>query len=393
MKGNVAVMKRLSLLNLIILSLALGLLICLSACAAEPAAEEPVESASVGPAPVDVQPKLATEPVGEDADDPAIWVHPTDPSLSLIVGTNKTVAPSGALVVFGLDGKTRQTLDGLDRPNNVDVEYGLSLGGQPADIAVLTERYQRRLRVFRIETDGSGLVDVSSLEALTVFEGEPGEQGAPMGIALYRRPGDGSIFAIVGRKEGPREGYLWQYLLEDAGRGQVKATKVREFGRFSGVGEIEAIAVDDDLGYVYYADEGDGIHKWHADPDHPDAGQELAHFGKEGFLADREGIAVYALSDGTGYILCTDQVEGNSEYRIFRREGAPRAPHDHSELVKVVRGGADSTDGIEATSAPLGPSFPAGFLVAMNSASRDFLIFDWKDIAGLGEPKLRSADE
>ena len=33
------------------------------------------------------------------------------------------------------------------------------------------------------------------------------------------------------------------------------------------MGEIEAVAVDDAPGYVYYADEGNGTHKYHADPD------------------------------------------------------------------------------------------------------------------------------
>jgi hypothetical protein len=30
----------------------------------------------------------------------------------------RSSVPKGALVVFGLDGKTRQTVAGLDRPNN-----------------------------------------------------------------------------------------------------------------------------------------------------------------------------------------------------------------------------------------------------------------------------------
>jgi 3-phytase len=324
---------------------------------------------------IDVVPIVTTDPVGEDPDDPAIWVHPSDPAKSLILGTDKTAAPKGALFVFGLDGKVRQKIAGIDRPNNVDVEYGLMLGGERTDIAVLTERYRRRLRVFKVAPDGSGLSDVSSDGGLPVFQGQQGEQAEPMGIALYRRPRDGSIFAIVGRKTGPREGYLWQYRLEDDGKGRVKATKVRELGRFSGVGEIEAIAVDDALGYVYYADEGDGIHKWQADPDHPGAGLELARFGGDGFKADREGIAIYARPDGTGYIVCTDQLSGNSEYRVYRREGRPGQPHDHSELVEVIRGGADSTDGIEATSTPLGTQFPDGLLVVMNSSARNFLLY------------------
>ena len=173
-----------------------------------------------------------------------------------------------------------------------------------------------------------------------MFEGETGEAKLPMGIALYRRAGDGAVFAIVSRKTGPRSGYLWQYRLEDNGSGEVRGVKVREFGVFSGTEEIEAIAVDDELGYVYYADEGDGIHKWHADPDHPRAAVELARFGTEGFQADREGIAIHARAGGTGHIVCTDQLEGSSRYLLYRREGTPEDPHDHSEVVKVFQGGA-----------------------------------------------------
>lgn len=333
-------------------------------------------------------PVVRSDAVPSDADDPAIWVNPDDPAQSLILGTNKAAAPDGALFVFGLDGRQRQVIDGIDRPNNVDVEYGLPLGDGMADIAVLTERLQNRLRVFRIFPNEGMLQDVSSNGGIPVFDGEPGEAALPMGVALYRRPADGAIFAIVGRKTGPREGYLWQYRLEDDGAGRVKGTKVREFGAFSGDGEIEAIAVDDELGCVYFADELAGIRKWPADPDHPDAGRELALFGTEGFAGDREGIAIYALEDGTGYVICTDQIEGNSRYLIYRREGSASNPHDHSEVVKIVRGGADETDGIDATSASLGPRFPNGLLVAMNSGDRNFLLFDWAGVARTGVPEL-----
>ena len=341
-------------------------------------------------APLAIQSILATDSVTDDPDDPAVYIHPWDPSRCLIIGTNKVPAPKGALLVFGLDGKVRQTIDNLDRPNNVDIEYGFMLNGRPADIAAVTERLKRRLRVFRIEPGGT-LTDVSSPKGLDVFEDEAGEKGAPMGISLYRRPGDGAIYAIVSPKTGPSDGYLGQYLLSDDGTGKVKATMVRRFGRFSGRTEIEAIAVDDALGYVYYADEGDGIHKYHADPDHPEAALELAHFGQEGFRADREGIGIYACDDGTGYILCTDQLAGNSEYHIYRREGSPGRPHDHSELLKVVGGGADATDGLEVTSAAAGPFFPNGLMVAMNSGPKNFLVFRWEDVANAGPVKLKAS--
>lgn len=312
-----------------------------------------------------IRPALGTDRVRDDPDDPAIWVNPADPAQSRIIGTNKAKKPTGALVMFDLDGKTIQTVEGVDRPNNVDVAYGLRLGGSSTDIAVAAERHANRLRVFSITA--SKLADVT---------GDTAVFAAPMGIALYKRLKDGAIFAIVSRKSGPSGSYLWQYRLEDNGSGKVRAMKVREFGTFSGKGEIEAVAVDQELGFVYYADEDFGIRKYHADPDHLEAAKELPGFGTEGFHGNREGIAIYAKPGGIGYIVCSDQIPGNSEYRIYRREA-------NSKLVKVVRGGADSTDGLEAISTPLGPKFPKGMLVTMNSSGKNFLVFDW---AALGLP-------
>jgi 3-phytase len=330
---------------------------------------------------MEIKPVLATEPVATDADDPAVWVHPADPRRSLILGTDK-VAVHGAVVVFDLDGKIRQTIPNLDRPNNIDVEYGMKVGAQATDIAVFTERLKHRLRVLRIPHNGGPLVDISSDGGIPVFAGEPGRRAEPMGVALYKRPGDGAIFAIISRSEGPAEGYLWQYRLDDDGAGKVNGTLVRKFGAYSGTKEIESVAVDDELGYVYYGDELAGIRKYHADPDHPDAGRELAFFGRDGFRGDREGIGIYRLPGGKGFIVATDQLDGNSTYHLFRREGRRGNPHDHSETVRIVRGGADATDGLEVTSAPLGPKFPRGLMVAMNSRGRNFLVYRWEDVAG-----------
>lgn len=332
-----------------------------------------------------VQAAFATATLPADPDDPAIWVHPADPSKSLIIGTVKVAAPKGAVAVFAIDGTIRQLIEGIDRPNNVDVEYGFPLGGQTVDIVVAAERLKRQLRIFKVDAAEGRLVD---LGGVPILQDQQGEAGAPMGIALYRRNRDAAFFAVIAPKEGPEQGYLWQYRLSDNGRGSIAATFVRRFGNFSATrvrpeNEIEAVVVDDALGYVYYSDEADGIHKWHADPDHPNAARELAHFARTGFRGDREGLAVYARPDGTGYILATDQLAGNSEYHVYAREGAPGNPHDHSREIAVFRGGADSTDGLDVSSAALGPRFPDGLMVAMNSSSRNFLVFNWRDVAAI----------
>jgi len=56
---------------------------------------------------------------------------------------------------------------------------------------------------------------------------------------------------IVGSKSGPAADCRWCFRLEDDGTGKVKMTKVRALGRYSGRKEIEAIAVDAELGYIY----------------------------------------------------------------------------------------------------------------------------------------------
>ena len=341
---------------------------------------------SAGPPLVaNVKPLRASATLAHDPDDPAIWVHPSAPERSLVLGTVKVAAPHGGVAVFGLDGALRQLVTGVDRPNNIDVEYGFAFGGATIDIAVVTERYQRRLRVFSIAQDGSGIAE---LGVIPVLARAPGESGAPMGIGLYRRPGDGAVFAIVAPKTGPADGYLWQYRLKDAGGGKLAADFVRRFGRFSGTGEIEAVAVDDEPGHVYYADEGDGLHKWHADPDRPDASTELAYFARDGFSGDREGIAIYAAAAGAGYILATDQLPVNSGYHVYARQVALGSASDHAR-VRVFTGGADSTDGIEVTSRDLGPEFPGGLFVAMNARGRNFLFYRWRDIQTAIEEKGR----
>lgn len=318
-----------------------------------------------------LRPVVITEPVEHDTDDPAIWIHPTDPARSLILGTDKDSL--GALYVYDLNGKILgdKVVRGLRRPNNVDVEYGFDLGGQPTDIAVVTERLTNRLRIFSIPNmkpiDGGGL---------PVFEGEA--QRAPMGVALYKRPTDGAVFAIVGRKEGPVEGYLWQYRLHGNPQGVVTARIVRKFGAWSGKKEIESIAVDDPLGYVYYSDETVGVRQYSADP--ASGSKELALFATRGFGQDHEGISIYQTGKRTGYILVSDQQ--NAQFHLFRREGTPARPYAH-RFVKKVRLSVQESDGSEVTNCPLDRRFPGGMLAAMSS-DRTFHFYAWKDLISPG---------
>lgn len=314
-----------------------------------------------------IKPVIVTDRVNYDTDDPAIWINPADAAQSLIVGTDKDT--KGGLFVFNLQGKIVNKREGLKRPNNVDIAYGLLLNSKLVDIAVTTERETNQLRIFSLP----GLKPVDN-GGIDVFTGE--KQRGPMGIALYTRPSDKTIFAIVSRKSGPADGYLWQYKLEDDGKGQVKATLVRKFGKYSGKKEIESVAVDNRLGYIYYSDEMHGVHKYFADPDAADADQELALFATTGFASDHEGISVYQSSDSTGYILVSNQ-QANT-FMVYPREGVPGNKHQHPLLAEIPFSTIES-DGSDVTNINLGPKFPKGLFVAMSNG-KVFQYYDWRDI-------------
>ena len=151
---------------------------------------------------------------------------------------------------------------------------------------------------------------------------------------------------------------------------------VRKFGKYSGLKEIEAIAVDDQLGYVYYSDEGKGVRKYYADPER--GNEELALFATTGFTEDHEGISIYQLTDSTGYILVSDQ--GANSFQIFPREGTSGKPNEHPLLRKVTVK-ASHSDGSDIVSVPLNAQFRSGLFVAM-SDDKTFHLYRWEDIAG-----------
>ncbi|MDP4747889.1 MAG: phytase [Algoriphagus sp.] len=322
------------------------------------------------------QPKIAasviTDTVSYDTDDPAIWMHPSDPSKSLVIGTDKDSL--GALYVFNLEGKVIDSLvrKGIQRPNNVDVGYGLALADGLTDFAVTGERLTSRLRFF-------SLPDMKELNpgGFEIFLGEEGPDFRDlMGVALYKSPSTGKQYVIAGRKNGPKDGtYLWQYEIT-AAADDIQLELVRKFGQYSGKKEIEAIAVDAALGYIYYSDEGVGVRKYAAEPDM--GNEELALFATEGFADDHEGISIYEVDDSSGYLLVSDQ-QANL-FHVFPREGSPENPHAHPLITKILLS-TNQSDGSEVSSRSFGPKFPRGIFIAM-SDNKTFHFYRWEDVAG-----------
>jgi len=302
----------------------------------------------------EIAPDAITEHTLHDTDDPAIWIHPNDASKSIIFGTDKDT--DGAIYAFDLDGKIIEdkTIRNIKRPNNVDLEYGFKLNDSTkTDIIAFTERENKTMRLYSVP-------DMKPLDngGFPVFENETElEFDAPMGIALYKSPKTNDIYAIVGRKNGPKEGYLHQYLLTADSLG-VHSKLVRE---------IEAIAVDNENGIVYYSDEMYGIRKYHAEPSQGD--KEIYVFGGEYFKRDIEGIAIAKYDDKSFLIVSNQQAH---TFCIFDLKT--------NAFIKELNLGTLETDGCDVTTVALGDKFPNGVFVSMNDEQNFF----FHDLANKG---------
>jgi 3-phytase len=324
-----------------------------------------------------------TDPVpndGDAADDPAIWVHPTDLANSLILGTDKL----GGLIVYDMAGKQLQIANQFCKPNNVDLLYGFDLGGgRKIDLAVATTRGagEEGIKIWAIDPDKLRLRDVTSGEP-AMDDGEIIRvigRTVPYGVCTYRSPKTGNAYFFVTGKEGHIEQY------EFVARGErVGAKKVRGL-RLSGI--VEGAVADDELGRVYFAEEHRGIWRAGAEPDSADKLTLLKKVGDNGLAIDVEGLTIYYASGGKGYLIASSQ--GKNVIKIYRREdgnefvctvdpknGPPPNPIDDIE----------DTDGIAVSNRPAGNRFPNGLLVAQDGRNdkgrQNFKIFRWEDIAG-----------
>jgi 3-phytase len=221
------------------------------------------------------------------------------------------------------------------------------------------------------------IIDDGGIE---VFRNE--DQRSPMGIAMYTRPSDHAVFAIVSRKTGGMESYLEQYQLKVNDKGVVSAELIRRFGKFSGKKEIESVAVDNELGYVYYSDELYAIRKYYADPSK--GNEELAVFGQGEYKEDCEGISVYKFDDGTGYLLVSDQ--SANTFNVYRREGDGGSIHKHTRIASIPMS-TNFSDGSDVISEKL-PGFKGGLFVAM-SDDATFQFYSFKDMARKAGLRIR----
>jgi len=304
-----------------------------------------------------VLPAVETAPVlshDDAADDPAIWIHPTDPGRSVVIGTDKR----SGLLVFDLSGALLQSVpDG--RMNNVDVATGFRLDGELADLAIASCRDDDTIAVYRIDAGSRRLHGAGPRIATGLEEA--------YGLCVYRSERTGELYAFVSDKSG----LVQQWRLSDApGAGSgVSGELVRTIE----VGEtVEGMVADATHGALYVGEEEVGLWRYGAEPDGGSRRALVDRVAPRGRpVADIEGLAVYSLEDGTGLLIASSQ--GDDTFAVYAREGGNEYLFSFSIGANEEAGidGVTHTDGIAVTERSLGAAFAQGLFVAQDDENTD----------------------
>lgn len=315
--------------------------------------------------------------VGDAADDPAIWVHATQPTKSRVLATDK----QGGLQVFDLQGKALQYLP-VGRLNNVDLRSGFMWGKQKIDIAVATNRDHNSLHVFAIQPH-SGQVSVLGELPTTLKD--------IYGICLFKDK-QGEIYAIPNSKDGT----FIQYRLHGKNQ-QLSATELR---RFTVDSQPEACVADDASEQLFVGEEDRAVWVLDAKPSvvaklqlviaTADTDNDSANdvISKQWVHADIEGVGFYRGAKHS-YLIVSSQ--GNNSFVVLDAT-APYAVRGAFHIGMNVDKGIDAvseTDGLAVTSANLGGAWHKGMLVVQDGRKRmpegnqNYKYVPWAAIADL----------
>lgn len=337
-----------------------------------------------------------------DADDPAFWIHPTDPSKSLVV----TAVKDGGGRVFGLDGALQQTLDPFptingrnSRFNNVDVQYGFDLNGTRVDLAVATDRGQDVLRIWSIDGNNATQpltyvgVDAPDRAFVDLPDGSANplsRQNTAYGIALYRDVAADRLYAFATQRSQAR---IAQYELVATADNKVAAQYLRDYDFPSMAGgtvdltgkQFEGMVVDQQTGILYAGQEDVGI--WRVDIEAGIADSDpfvatVEYQNGSPLQADVEGLTIYYGADGSGYLLASSQ--GDNSFAVFDRAGGNAYLGSFQVTASGGIDAVEESDGADVTSLSL-PGYGSGVFVTQDGDDdgngTNFKYVPWENIA------------
>lgn len=323
--------------------------------------------------PVTVKPTVETQPFvrgGTPTQDTALWVNSGTPAQSLLLVSDSTVG----LISFGLNGGERQALLSDGVAYGVDVRDGFALPGGTAPLVVVANGTLNALTAY--------VVDPLVLQLRRVDTGNLGMANfSPRTVTLYRSAVNGALYAFMSNSAGT----VQQVELRPGTDGGVESVPVRSLNVG---GTIVGSVADDQQGYLFVVQQNTGILRFSAEPTANTNSTSVATVGAP-LTAPLGGVSIYAMPDGTGYLLAASA--GGDQVVVYDR----RPPHAALGSFALVQdGGIDRVDNpslVEATSRYVGPNFPGG-IVAVHDLTNDPMQNDklvpWASVASAFNPAL-----
>lgn len=308
------------------------------------------------------------------ADDPAIWFHPQQAKESLILGTDK----QGGIGAYRLDGQQVFFYRG-HRFNNIDLRYNIPRkNNAPIDIIAASTLDKHSIELFTIKQNPYRLQHIGTRNTdLDAY-----------GLCMHHNRKTQEFSVFVTGQSGNVEYYRLQSI---DGKINLRYLKTIEI-----LGKTEGCVADDELNYLYIAEEAKGIWKFDLDPSRASKAQLIAQIGSDPFLQkDIEGLSLIYGEGRKGYIIAS--VQSKNSFAIYQRT----PPHSLIDTFKISRSDdidkVTHTDGIDVLGASLGPRFPFGVFIAQDDRNRqrrfgfknqNFKLVPWQHIAtSLNLPK------
>lgn len=301
------------------------------------------------------------------ADDPEIWVDPTDHSRAVILGTDK----QAGLYAYGLDGQVLSFIpDG--RLNNVDLRGGFPTPSGERVLVAASDRGRMGAALY--------LMHPQTFE-LTAWGVAPLDLVEPYGLCVGRRGNDFLVFI------NSTDGQIRQIRVSAAAGGSMQVAEER---RFSVPTQPEGCAVDDGRGRLYVGEEAAGIWLFDTAGSGSATGRLIEPAPSDRLVPDVEGMTLLHEADGASWLIVSSQ--GDSAFNVYRADGAELEYRGRFSVTPA--NGVDAvtgTDGVAALGGQVGP-YATGLVVMQDDADtegedlntvrdqQNFKLVDWADI-------------
>ena len=312
---------------------------------------------------VEVEAIYETPPVvtkGDAADDPAIWVNKSNPSNSIVFGTDK----KSGIYSYNLQGQ-ELSYTNLGNINNIDTRT-INVGDDE-NISDVTFLFASNRTL--------GSVDLWVFEDNEIRQKLENNSWKVPSKPSFRGKSDIIVYGIcagIDAKYG-----LVAFLTEDTGP-RVEVWNLTEDGlnlitTFNNGGESEGCVYDDQNRTLFISEEEvRGVLKAYRLDDSFDFSEPYIVDSRDGQIGgDPEGVSLYKTPNNSGYLILSSQ--GDSKFNLYDRN----YPYDYITSFRIGSSksidNVTDTDGIETINFKLSDEYPEGIMIAQDGYNKDGL--------------------